>query len=200
MEYASAVWHGSLKEEDALSIERTQSGVARCLLKAEWCTPKLGGSEKKEGGGGGATVHRCILRCRCLTQPAFESGNPTHALNMLRKFEVITTTHCTVFVLPRLLFFLFFFFTKYLYIQKKTQRNNNFLVFLFVSPSTHLDWLCLYQTVDHNQMSMAFRRLFLTLFLFWLNLVTHRNRSDCRYDSYECGEHGRNGPPAASDE
>ena len=40
MEYASAVWHGSLKEEDALSIERIQAGVARCLLKAEWCTPK----------------------------------------------------------------------------------------------------------------------------------------------------------------
>ena len=40
MEYASAVWHGSLKEEDALSIERIQAGVARCLLKADWCTPK----------------------------------------------------------------------------------------------------------------------------------------------------------------
>ena len=40
MEYASAVWHGSLKEEDALSIERIQAGVARCLLKAEWCTSK----------------------------------------------------------------------------------------------------------------------------------------------------------------
>ena len=40
MEYASAVWHGSLKEEDALSIERIPAGVVRCLLKAEWCTPK----------------------------------------------------------------------------------------------------------------------------------------------------------------
>ena len=40
MEYASAVWHGSLKEEDALLIERIQAGVARCLLKAEWCTQK----------------------------------------------------------------------------------------------------------------------------------------------------------------
>ena len=30
---ASAVWHGSLKEEDAFSIERIQAGVvARCLL------------------------------------------------------------------------------------------------------------------------------------------------------------------------
>ena len=37
MEYASAVWHSSLKEEDASSIERIQAGhgVARCLLKAE---------------------------------------------------------------------------------------------------------------------------------------------------------------------
>ena len=40
MEYSSAVWHGSLKEDDALSIERIQAGVARCLLKAEGCTPK----------------------------------------------------------------------------------------------------------------------------------------------------------------
>ena len=40
MEYTSAVWHCSLKEEDALSIKRIQAGVARCLLKAEWCTPK----------------------------------------------------------------------------------------------------------------------------------------------------------------
>ena len=40
MEYASAVRHGSLKEEDAFSIERIQAGVARCLLKAEWCTQK----------------------------------------------------------------------------------------------------------------------------------------------------------------
>ena len=39
--HASAVWHGSLKEEDALSIERIQAGVARCLLKKiEWRMPK----------------------------------------------------------------------------------------------------------------------------------------------------------------
>ena len=60
--------------------------------------PLSRGIKKKRGE---ATAHRCILRC--LTQPAFESGNPTHALNMLRSLEVITTTHCTVFVLPRLL-------------------------------------------------------------------------------------------------
>ena len=57
------------------------------------------GSEKKKEGE--ATAHRCILRC--LTQLAFECGNRTHALNMLRSLEVIMTTHCTVFVRPRLL-------------------------------------------------------------------------------------------------
>ena len=40
MEYASAVWHGSLKEEDALSIERIQADVASCLLNVDWWTPK----------------------------------------------------------------------------------------------------------------------------------------------------------------
>ena len=31
-----------------------------------------------------------------------------------------------------------------------------------------------------------------------LSLVTLRYRSECRYDYYECGEHARNVPPAAS--
>ena len=66
-------------------------------------------------------------------------------------------------------------------------------------PSTHLGWLCLCQAVDHNQMSMAVRAMrtavvsdVVSLVEFWLNLVTHRNQSECRYryDSYECGELG----------
>ena len=40
MEHASAVWHGSLRENIALSIERIQASVARRLLRADWFTPK----------------------------------------------------------------------------------------------------------------------------------------------------------------
>ena len=40
MEYASAVWHGSLREDNAMSIKRIQAGVARRLLRADWFTPK----------------------------------------------------------------------------------------------------------------------------------------------------------------
>ena len=32
VEYASAVWHGSLREDNAMSIERIQASVARRLL------------------------------------------------------------------------------------------------------------------------------------------------------------------------
>ena len=39
-EYASPLWHGSLREEDANAMERVQAGVARRLLKAPWDTPK----------------------------------------------------------------------------------------------------------------------------------------------------------------
>ena len=40
MECASAVWHGSLREEDAEALERVQAAVARRLLRADWQTPK----------------------------------------------------------------------------------------------------------------------------------------------------------------
>ena len=40
MEYACAVWHGSLREDIALSLERIQASVARRLLRADWFTPK----------------------------------------------------------------------------------------------------------------------------------------------------------------
>ena len=40
MEYACAVWHGSLREDVALSLERIQASVARRLLRADWFTPK----------------------------------------------------------------------------------------------------------------------------------------------------------------
>ena len=40
MEYASQVWHGSITTDQALSQERIQAGVARCLLRADWMTPK----------------------------------------------------------------------------------------------------------------------------------------------------------------
>ena len=40
LEYASPVWHGSLREEDAMSLERIQASVARSLLQADWFTPK----------------------------------------------------------------------------------------------------------------------------------------------------------------
>ena len=40
MEYACAVWHGSLREDIALSPERIQASVARRLLRADWFTPK----------------------------------------------------------------------------------------------------------------------------------------------------------------
>ena len=39
MEYACAVWHGSLREDIALSLERIQASVARRLLRADWFTP-----------------------------------------------------------------------------------------------------------------------------------------------------------------
>ena len=40
LEYASPVWHGSLREEDAMSLERIQASVARSLLQADWFTAK----------------------------------------------------------------------------------------------------------------------------------------------------------------
>ena len=40
MEYASPLWHGSIREEDALQLERIQTAVARCILQAPWRTPK----------------------------------------------------------------------------------------------------------------------------------------------------------------
>ena len=40
MEYACAVWHGSLREDIALSLERIQASAARRLLRADWFTPK----------------------------------------------------------------------------------------------------------------------------------------------------------------
>ena len=40
LEYASPVWHGSLQEEDTMSLERIQASVARSLLQADWFSPK----------------------------------------------------------------------------------------------------------------------------------------------------------------
>ena len=40
LEYASPVWHGSLREENAMSLERIQASAARSLLQADWFTPK----------------------------------------------------------------------------------------------------------------------------------------------------------------
>ena len=40
MAYASPLWHGSIREEDALQLERIQAAVARCILQAPWRTPK----------------------------------------------------------------------------------------------------------------------------------------------------------------
>ena len=102
------------------------AGGFRKTFQAVSSLSVLVGVVKKKKEEGEATAHPCILRC--LTQLAPRSGNPTHALNMLRSFEVIAP---------------------YLY----------FLVSLFVSPSTHLGWLFLCQTVDHNRMSMAFRTM-----------------------------------------
>ena len=33
-------WHGSITTDQALSLERVQAGVARCLPHADWMTPK----------------------------------------------------------------------------------------------------------------------------------------------------------------
>ena len=40
LNYASPVRHGSLREKDAMSLERIQTSVARSLLQAGWFTPK----------------------------------------------------------------------------------------------------------------------------------------------------------------
>ena len=40
MEYASPLWHGSIRDEDALQLERIQAAVARRILHAPWDTPK----------------------------------------------------------------------------------------------------------------------------------------------------------------
>lgn len=40
MEYAAPVWHGSLRQEDAMALERIQAAVARRLLRAPWMAPK----------------------------------------------------------------------------------------------------------------------------------------------------------------
>ena len=82
------------------STSRTISfSISRSFVALIGVSYRLGEVKKKKEGE--ATAHCCILRC--LTQLAYENGNPTHALNILRSLEVITTTHCTVFVLPRLL-------------------------------------------------------------------------------------------------
>ena len=51
LEYASPVhvWHGSLREEDAMSLERIQASVARSLFQADWFTPKEGISDSSAG-------------------------------------------------------------------------------------------------------------------------------------------------------
>ena len=49
LEYASPVWHGSLREEDAMSLERIQASVARSLLQADWFTPKRNFSDSAAG-------------------------------------------------------------------------------------------------------------------------------------------------------
>ena len=38
--YGSPVWHGTLTEADALSLERLQASVARTLVSVPWDTPK----------------------------------------------------------------------------------------------------------------------------------------------------------------
>ena len=40
MEYASLVWHASIREEEATALERIQASVARAILRAPWRTPK----------------------------------------------------------------------------------------------------------------------------------------------------------------
>ena len=39
-EYASAVWHSSLRDRNAFNMERLQAVVARSFLRSEWTTPK----------------------------------------------------------------------------------------------------------------------------------------------------------------
>ena len=40
MEYASPLWHGSIRDEDALQLESIQAAVARRILHAPWDIPK----------------------------------------------------------------------------------------------------------------------------------------------------------------
>ena len=40
MEYASLVWHASIREDEATAHERIQASVARAILRAPWRTPK----------------------------------------------------------------------------------------------------------------------------------------------------------------
>ena len=40
MEYASLVWHASIREEEATALERIQASVARAILRAPWRTQK----------------------------------------------------------------------------------------------------------------------------------------------------------------
>ena len=65
-----------------------------------WDSQQLGGSEKR-GGGNGVSLSSAMSDSHVSWHS--RSGNPTHPLNMLRSLEVITTTHCTIFVLHRLL-------------------------------------------------------------------------------------------------
>ena len=39
-EYASPVWHGSIKADEASALERLQASAARRVLRADWYTPK----------------------------------------------------------------------------------------------------------------------------------------------------------------
>ena len=49
LEYASLVWHGSLREEDAMSLERIQASVARSLLQSTGLHQKRNFSDRSAG-------------------------------------------------------------------------------------------------------------------------------------------------------
>ena len=90
------------------------------------------GSEKKKGGGGGGGNGASL-------HSAMSDSAGIRGVEIPR----MRWTCCIVLNWSRL----------------RTGPYLYFLVSLFVSPSTHLGWLCLCLAVDHNQMSMAFRMM-----------------------------------------
>ena len=111
LEYASPVWHGSLWEEDAMSLERIQASVARSFLQADWFTPK---EELFRQLGWPAlrwrreitslTMFHKLLRSRPLSECLFQYASDTSARSRRKPFQLLLPHTHTRHTLQRISF------------------------------------------------------------------------------------------------